>query len=254
MAVGRTGGLALCAVMSVAHAYPNGTPHYVTDMVPACASCHAARYATSMPGIPDRLAKQELIEQKHYAQIERDLPPSPYLELSETRRMQLLEAVRKIDEGAKVVMEAPETVKPGGEFKVIVRAVGGNGPAIGIMLLDRPLRFQALPATAVGWTLTQPPEVRGQGGELQNEWLDRRLEGLPRTLTYVMVTGQRHDPGEGIQPEGEVTFTLRAPQKPGTYPLAAAFLYGTENTNAAGVFQRASGRILFTEQAEITVE
>ena len=41
---------------------------------------------------------------------------------------------------------------------------------------------------------------------------------------------------------------------PGTYSLTAAFLYGTENADKAGFFQRPSGRILFSEEMKVQVE
>ncbi|MHB8765339.1 MAG: hypothetical protein ACYDA8_13550, partial [Deferrisomatales bacterium] len=58
----------------------------------------------------------------------------------------------------------------------------------------------------------------------------------------------------GPAPSGTVTFRLDAPHRAGSYSLAAVFLYGTENTDRAGFFQRPSGRILFSKPASVQVK
>lgn len=46
-------------------AYPNGTPHYVTDTGPFCASCHSMIKAEYAPELPHDAAQKELPEAKH---------------------------------------------------------------------------------------------------------------------------------------------------------------------------------------------
>lgn len=244
------------AVLSpaLAAAYPNGTPQYVTDAAPFCASCHSAAKALYMPELSAEAALRELPEAKHYGAVRSQEPPSPYLELTEAQREEVVRAARLIDANSWVTLTAPESAKAGGEITVTVKARGGNGPAVGIMLVDRALRFQARPAPSAGWLVSGEPEVRGQDGKPQTRWLDRRAKGASRNLSYMMAEGLRFDPGKGIYPEATVTYRLKAPSAPGLYTLSAAFLYGTENTDKAGFFQRPSGRILFSEEAIVRVE
>jgi hypothetical protein len=64
-----------------------------------------------------------------------------------------------------------------------------------------------------------------------------------------------------------VVFTLRAPDRPGSYPLAAAYLYGTEKSTVLGYTTNAmgfkeprgglaghSGRVLFSDLLQIEVK
>lgn len=240
-------------VPSVALAYPNGTPHYVTNTGPFCASCHSAAKAEYMPEVPGAFAEREIPENKHYGLVNSPWPPNPYLELTEEQKEAIIEEARYIDSNAGVTIKAPSRVKAGEVIKVTVKAVGGNGPAIGVMLVDRPLRYQARPPSADGWLITGEPEIRGQDGKLQKKWLDKRHQGR-RNLNFALVMDQKYDRAKGNFPSAEVTYTLKAPLQPGSYNLTAALLYGTENTNKAGFFQRPSGRILFSGELTVVVE
>lgn len=241
------------ALPLVSHAYPNGPGQYVTDMLPACASCHAVRDTATMPEMPDAYARGELPGAKHYAMVRAQLPPSPYLELTEEAKGLLIQTAEQIDKDASVAIQAPAEVKRGEKLTLTILAKGGNGPAIGLMLVDKPYRYQARPVTADGWQIIDAPRIRGQGGKEQSTWLDKRIKGTPRNLGFILVMDQQYDPGKGLLPVGEITYTLTAPDKPGDYTLTAAFLYGTENASHAGFFQRPSGRILFSEPHKIQV-
>ncbi len=248
----------LCAVLATtlplaAHGYPNGPTHYVTDMLPACASCHAVLDKSTMPEMPDAYAESELAANKHYGSVRAQLPPSPYLELTEEEKARIIQAARQIDESASVSISGPAEVKPGTKLTVTITARGGNGPAIGLILVDRPYRYQARPITADGWQIIKEPQVKGQGGQTQTSWLDRRIEGTPRNLGFILVMDQRYDPDKELLPEAEITYSLIAPVKPGDYTLTAAFLYGTENAGTAGVFQRPSGRLIFSAPLAVRV-
>ena len=237
----------------LAHAYPNGPTHYVTDMMPACASCHAVHDQATMPEMPDVYAEGELAENKHYGSVRAQLPPSPYLELTEEEKASLIQEAQQIDKNASVTINAPAEVDQGTKVTVTIKARGGNGPAIGLMLVDKPYRFQARPVIADGWRVVGEPQIKGQGGEAQTTWLDKRLEGTPRNLSFILVMDQRYDPAKDLLPEAEITYTLIAPVNPGDYTLTAAFLYGTENATHAGFFQRPSGRLMFSEPHAIRV-
>lgn len=239
---------------ALAGAYPNGTPMYATDAAPFCASCHSSAKAQYMPELPAEAAQRETPEFKHYSLVRMPTMPSPYAELTAEQKERLVKNAQQIDSRSSVSISAPAKAKAGQTITVTVRAAGGNGPAIGIMLVDKALRFQSRPVSASGWTIVGEPEVRGQGGKTQTQWLDRRMKGLSRGLNYVNVEGQAFDPSKEIYPEATVVYTLRAPVQPGSYTIAAAFLYGTENAESAGFFQRPSGRILFSEEAGVKVE
>lgn len=238
----------------LSYAYPNGTLMYVTDMTPACASCHSAAKAEYMPELPADIAKGETPDMKHYGLIHMPSMPSPYLELTEEQKEKVIKEAKEIDAKSSVTITAPAKVKKGGEVKVTVKAKGGDGPVICLMLVDKPLRFQARPVQSDGWMIVDEPVVKGQDGKMQTAWLDKRIKGLKRNLNFVIVMDQKYDLDKGEFPSGEVVYTLKAPSAPGTYSLTVAFLYGTENADKAGFFQRPSGRILFSDEMKIQVE
>jgi len=239
---------------AAALAYPNGTPNYVTDTGPFCASCHSAAKIEYMPEAPADLARNEVPETKHYGAVRAQTPPSPYVELSSKQREEIIRVAKLIDSKSSISVLAPARAKAGQEVTVTVRARGGNGPAIGVMLVDRALRFQARPISSSGWFVSGAPEVKGQDNKAQTTWLDRRANGLARNMSYIMIEEQPFDLEKDIMPAATVTFRLKAPSMPGVYTMAAALFYGTENTDKAGFFQRPSGRILFSEELEIRVE
>ncbi len=231
----------------VSYSYPNGTLMYVTDMSPACASCHSAAKAEYMPELPPDMAKNETPEFKHYGLVRMPSMPSPYLELTGEQKESIIKEAKAVDSNSSVTLSAPSRVKKGEEIKVTVRARGGDGPVICLMLVDRPIQSD-------GWVIMDEPVVKGQDGKAQTAWLDKRIKGLKRNLNFVTVMDEKYDLDKGIFPSGEVTYTLKAPSMPGTYSLTAAFLYGTENADKAGFFQRPSGRILFSEEMKVQVE
>src|SRR3989337_429312 len=148
-------------------AYPNGTPNYVTDTGPFCASCHSAAKIEYMPEAPADLARNEVPETKHYGAVRAQTPPSPYVELSSKQREEIIRVAKLIASKSTISVFAPASAKAGQEVTVTVRARRGNGPAIGVMLVDRALRFQARPISSSGWHISGPPAVRGQAGKAQ---------------------------------------------------------------------------------------
>lgn len=241
-------------VPAIAFAYPNGTPNYVTDTGPFCASCHSAAKPEYMAELPADMAKREVAEIKHYGLVRMGAPPSPYMELTNEEKEEVIRKAKLIDASSSVTLEAPKKIKAGQEVTVTVKARGGNGPVICVMLVDRASRFQARPVSSSGWMILGSPEVLGQDGKTQTGWLDKRAEGTGRNLNYINITDQRFDLEKKLFPEGTVTYKVKAPIAPGVYTMAAAFLYGTENAVNSAFFQRPSGRILFSGEVRIEVE
>jgi hypothetical protein len=244
--------LTMILIPVVSEGYPNGTPFYVTDIGPFCASCHAQNKIDYTPELPPEFSIKEISENKHYAFVKS--VPSPYVELTMEQKESIIKEAQFIDANSSISIISPSRVKAGEVIKVKVIAKGGNGPVIGVVLVDRQLRNQARPIQADGWLIVEEPEIKGQDGKVQKSWLNKRIDGLKRNINYVMIMDQKYDKEKSLFPSGEITYTLKAPDKPGIYTLAAALLYGTENTEKAGFFQRTSGRILFSEEMKINVE
>ena len=255
---------ALALTPLAASAYPGGTPDYQTDAAPFCAGCHASRDAAVLAGAGER-ADKELAERKHIAVILSG--QQGYASLGETDRQTLVEQIRALDAASSVALKAPSTVKAGDTFQVEVSVTGGAGPVVGVGLVDRAHRWYARPAPSAGWSVVAPPEMSGADGQPRTQWLDKRPESAGRNLAFVNVPNVKSDAALGKWDSAQVIFTLRAPDRPGTYPLAAAYFYGTEKsavlgytTSALGVkevrggFDGGSGRLLFTPVQQIQVQ
>ena len=80
------------------------------------------------------------------------------------------------------------------------------------------------------------------------------------------VPGIESNSATGAWDSAEVIFTVRAPDRPGSYPLAVSYWYGTEKSTLLGYTENAlgrkdvrggfgggSGRVLFTPVQQIQV-
>jgi len=259
------GGFAalLLVAAGAASGYPGGTPNYQTDVAPYCAACHSSRSADALAGTGER-AERELAEHKQIAEILAG--HGDYASLGEPDREELAREIRALDAASSVTLLAPEAVAPGAVFEVAVEVTGGGGPVVGIGLVDRDHRWWARPAASAGWRVVAAPVVTGPDGAEQTEWLSRRPEAADRNLSFVNVTDVSSDPARGRYAHARVVFTLRAPELPGSYPLAAVYLYGTEKSTVLGYttdaqgrkqvrggFDGGSGRVLFTPVRRIAV-
>ncbi|MBW2267811.1 MAG: hypothetical protein JRH16_04480 [Deltaproteobacteria bacterium] len=246
-----------------ASAYPGGTPSYQTDVAPYCAGCHSSRSIEMLDGSPDRAAK-ELAERKHVAVVLSG--QKGYASLTEPDRQALADQIRALDVASTVSLAAPARVTTGQDFEVRISVTGGAGPVVGVALVDRPHRWHARPLASAGWQVAAPPRITGPDGQPQTEWLARRPEGRGRNISYVNVTDIASDSAAGRWSSASVVFTLRAPTRPGQYPLAAAYLYGTEKSTILGYTTNAlgwkeprggmggpSGRVLFSDLYAIEV-
>jgi hypothetical protein len=264
--LGRGAALALALTLApwAAPAYPGGTSDFQTDAAPFCAGCHSSRDAEALAGAGER-AEKETAERKHIAVILSG--QKGYESLSEPDRQTLAEQIRALDTASSVRLKAPATIKAGETFQVQVSVTGGAGPVVGVGLVDRAHRWYARPAPSAGWLVVAPPEIQGADGQPRSSWLEKRPAELGRNLAFVNVPGIESDSAARRWDSAEVFFTLRAPERPGSYPLAASYWYGTEKstllgytTNAMGWkevrggFTGGSGRVMFTPVQTIQVE
>jgi len=258
--------LAVAALVAPAGAiaYPGGTPDFQTDAAPYCAGCHSSRSAEALAGAGDRAVK-EVAESKHLAVVLSG--QKGYASLTEIDRHALAEQIRALDAASTVSLAAPASLQPGQTFDVRVDVTGGAGPVVGVALVDRDHRWYARPATSAGWRVIAPPKITGPDGQLQTEWLARRPEELGRNLSFVNIAKIASDAPTKSWAKASVVFTLRAPERPGVYPLAAVYLYGTEKSSVLGYttspigykeprggFTGGSGRVLFTPVQSIKVQ
>jgi len=256
--------VAALAAPGVSVAYPGGTPDFQTDVAPFCAACHSSRSEAALAGAGERAAK-EVAERKHLSVVLSG--QKGYASLTESDRRTLADQIRALDEASTVTLAAPASLLPGQTFDVRVDVTGGAGPVVGVALVDRDHRWFARPAAAAGWRVIAPPKITGPDGQLQTEWLSRRPEGFDRNLSFVNIEKIASDSSTKSWSKGSVVFTLRAPERPGVYPLAAVYLYGTEKSTVLGYttnpvgykeprggFTGGSGRVLFTPVQNITVK
>jgi hypothetical protein len=255
-------GAALVVVGS-AQAFPGGTPDFQTDVSPYCAGCHASTSEADLSGLGDR-AVAELAPNKHYAAIQAG--EGKYAELSEPDRVALVKLLTAVDRNSTIALEFPAQVAPGETFQVTVKVTGGAGPAVGVGLVDRPHRFFARPASALGWKVVGAPTIIGPKGP-QSHWIERRPERDGRSITFVNVEGMDSSADEDKWSRAKIIFTLKAPNEVGDYPLVGAYFYGTETgaklstrttpefgAQPLGGSLGQSGRVKFSTTALITVK
>lgn len=255
---------AALAAPAVSAAYPGGTPDFQTDAAPYCAGCHSSRSEAALAGASEQAAK-EVAERKHLAVVLSG--QKGYASLTEFDRGALADQIRALDAASTVTLAAPASLLPGQSFDVRVDVTGGAGPVVGVGLVDRDHRWFARPAASAGWRVIAPPKITGPDGQLQTEWLARRPEGFDRNLSFVNIGKIASDASTRSWSKGSAVFTLRAPERPGVYPLAAVYFYGTEKSTVLGYtttpvglqeprggFTGGSGRVLFTPVQSISVE
>jgi hypothetical protein len=256
-------GLVASLGAGTAAAYPGGTPDFQTDVGPYCAACHSSTAQEDLSGLGER-ATAELPRNKHYAAIQAGT--GNYSGLSEEERGRLVELLSAVDLNSTIALEFPAQVAPGETFQVTVKVTGGAGPSVGIGLVDRPHRFFARPASALGWEVVGAPTIIGPKGP-QSDWIERRPEREGRNITFVNVEGISSSADEGKWSRAKIIYTLKAPSEAGDYPLVGAYFYGTETGVAmstridpeygsqplGGVLGK-SGRVKFSDAAVISVK
>lgn len=258
------GILALTALFAAsgAQGYSGGPLRNVTDLSPTCAGCHSSMQKEQLRVEPEAFAASQFVENKHYKQLEAG--EGPYKDMAPADRQKLLEDVRTHDANASVTLSVPSSVRPGQEVQVTATVKGGSG-VVGVMLLDTDLRFQSRPISGDGWVIAGAPKVWGPDGREQTRWVDSRGPGLKKNLNVAVIFDMKSDIAAKKFPEGKVTWTVRAPQEPGSYSMAVAFIYGSEKASPVGSVERAgtvfprggpagpSSHILFSRVQQITV-
>lgn len=255
--------MAVTFVSFSASAYPGGTPDFQTDVIPYCAACHSSLDEASLQGAGER-AQKEVADRKHLAPIL--AAEKGYGQLSEADRQTLVTHIKAVDANSTIKLEFPPQVQAGETFQVTVRVTGGAGPVVGVALVDRPHRWYARSATIVGWEVIGAPTIIGPDGSPQTEWINRRPERQGRNITYVNVTGVESDAVSETWSKSKIIFNLKAPEKPGDYPLVAAYFYGTEKATPLGyeehqiygklirgTYTGKSGRVKFTPTIVVNV-
>ena len=247
-----------------AWAYPGGPLRDVTDAAPYCAGCHSSIGVEQLRDLPAAQAQKRTAAAAHIDAIKAG--SGPYAKLSAEQRTQLIADVEKVDANSNISIQVPAAVKPGEKFTATVKAQGGSGPVVGIMLLDIDLRDQARAVQGEGFLVDSAPKVIGPDGKPQDQWLSRRYDGLARNLNFIVVFGVKADLAADKFSTADVTYDLVAPSKPGKYTICAALLYGTEKASPIGRveqggrvmplggFDASSGRILFTKVQSIEVK
>ncbi len=255
--------LGSASIAGDAAAYPGGTPDFQTDVAPYCAACHSSTSVEDLYGFGDR-ATAELARNKHFGAIRAGT--GPYAALSEANRVKLVELLSAVDRNSTITLEFPPSVVPGSTFQVTVKVTGGAGPSVGVGLVDRPHRFFARPASALGWEVVGAPTVIGSTGP-QSAWIERLPEREGRSITFVNVEGVISNADIDKWSRAKIIFTLKAPREVGDYPLVGAYFYGTETGTALSTQMHPefgpqplggalgkSGRVKFSKQAVISVK
>ncbi len=233
--------LAIPLVAGAAHGYNGGPLRNVTDLTPTCATCHSSMQKEQLRGEPEAFAAAQLVENKHYRAIEEGR--SEYEKMSPGDRQRLLADVKLMDQNASVTVAVPATAKPGQELTITATVRGGHG-VVGVFLMESDLRFQGRPLQSDGWVIAGPPKVWGADGKEQTKWVDSRGAGLKKNLSATLIFDQEADLAAKKFPQGRVTWTVRAPQEPGTYSIAIAFAYGTEKASPLGRVTTPAGVVL----------
>jgi hypothetical protein len=253
--------IAMC--VGSGHAYNGGPLRNVTDLTPHCAGCHSSMNKEELRAEPEAFAASQVVDVKHYKVIEEG--GGPYKDMTPADRQKLLADVKLMDQNSSVVLAAPSTAKPGQEIQITATVKGGQG-VVGVWLMESDLRFQGRPIQSEGWLIVGAPKVLGSDGKEQTKWVDSRGPGLKKNLNSALIFDQQTDLAAKKFAEGKVTWTVQAPQAPGTYTVAAAFQYGTEKASSVGKVTTPagvtvprggpggpSGHIMFSKVATITV-
>lgn len=243
--------------------YNGGPLRNVTDLTPHCAGCHSSMSKEELRVEPEAFAASQVVENKHYKAIEEGA--GPYKDMSPADRQKLLADVKLMDQNAAIALTVPAAAKPGQEIQITATVRGGHG-VVGVWLMESDLRWQGRPIQSEGWLIVGAPQVWGADGKEQTKWVDSRGPGLKKNLNSALIFDQQADLAAKKFPDGKVTWTVRAPQTPGSYTVAAAFQYGTEKVSAVGrvttpagaVLPKGgpggpSGHILFSKVATVTV-
>src|SRR5918996_23048 len=211
-------------------AWSGGPVFDVSDLEPKCAACHASIAREQLRTEPAGVANFLFVENLHYKAIEEGR--GPYQAMSAADRQKLLADVKAVDQAASVTIAAPTTAQPGHEVQVTVTARGGN-EVVAVALVDTDLRRKARIIQADGWQIAGPPKIVDSNGAEQTKWVDAR-GSLSKNINSAVIWDQKADLGTKRFASGKATWTLKAPQQPGTYSITAVMFHGTEKASSVG--------------------
>lgn len=218
-------------VTSSAQGYNGGPLRNITDLSPTCAGCHSSMQKEQLRVDPEALQASQVVETKHYKAIEEGA--GAYKDMSPADRQKLLADVKTHDANASVMLSVPSRVRKGQEIQVAATVRGGSG-VVGVMLLDTDLRFQSRSIAGDGWLIIGAPRISGPDGKEETRWTDSRGPGLKKNINFALIFDMKADIEARKFPEGKVSWTVRAPQDPGTYTMTVAFIYGSEKASTVG--------------------
>lgn len=259
--------LGMCVVALVlgaldVEAWSGGPVFNVTDLDAKCAVCHSSIGKDQNRLEPAGLQNFLAVENRHYKAIEGG--SGPYQPMSADDRQRLLADVKVMDQSASVVLTAPASARPGQEVQITAEVKGGN-ELVGVALMDSDLRSQGRILQGDGWVIVGAPKIWGSDGKEQTKWVDGRGPGLRKNINSAVIWDRKADLAAKQFAGGKVTWTVKAPQEPGTYTVAAALFFGTEKASAVGSTTTpagsqpkggafgASGRIMFSKPVTVSV-
>ncbi|MBI2161000.1 MAG: hypothetical protein HYU25_11605 [Candidatus Rokubacteria bacterium] len=255
--------LGLSVTASGAGAWSGGPLFDVTDWDPKCAVCHSSVGREQLRLEPAAFANAVIFENRHYKVIEDGT--GAYQTVSPADRQKLLADVKVVDQNASVTISVPESVRAGQELQITATVRAGNN-VVGVALVDSDLRRQGRSIQGEGWVIVGAPKVWGSDGKEQTKWVDSRGAGLRKNINSALIFDQKADLAAKQFAGGKATWTVKAPQEPGTYSVTAVMYYGTEKASPVGsvttptgaVLPRgglfgASGRVMFAKPVTVTV-
>lgn len=254
-------GTAILASTSSPEAWSGGPVFNVTDIEAKCAVCHSSATREQLRTEPAGV-QNFLVADRHYKAVADGT--GPYASMTPADRQKLLADIKTMDEGASITLSVPETVRPGQEVQITATARGGH-EIVGIALVDSDLRMQGRSIHGDGWLIVGPPKIFGSDGKEQTKWIDARAPGLRKNINSAVVFDQKADVGAKRLAGGRATWTVKAPQEPGTYTVTAVMFYGTEKASPVGTVTTpsgsqprggsfgSSGRIVFSKPTTVTV-
>lgn len=233
---------ALClAAAPPAGAWSGGPLLNVTDIEAKCAVCHSSVGKEQLRLDPPGLQSGWVFENRHYKPVEDGT--GAYQGMAPADRQKLIADIKVMDQNASVAISAPESLRPGQEAQITVTAKGGS-EVIGVALMDSDLRNQGRAVQGDGWLIVGPPKVWGSDGQEQTRWVDRRGAGLRKNINSAVIFDRKADLTAMRFAEGKVTWTVKAPQEPGTYSVTAVMFYGTEKASPVGAVTTPAGTVL----------
>ena len=255
-------GLAVLCSVSSAGAWSGGPVLNVTDLDPKCAVCHSSATREQLRTESTGVQNFMVVENRHYKAVQDGT--GAYANIPPGDRQKLLADIKAVDEAASVALSVPETVKPGQEVQITAMVRGGND-IVGVALVDSDLRMQGRSIQGDGWLIVGPPKVWSSDGKEQTKWVDARASGLRKNINSAVIFDQKVDLAAKRFAAGRATWTVKAPQEPGSYTVAAVMFYGTEKASSVGTVTTpggvqprggsfgSSGRIVFSKPVTVTV-